>query len=157
MTACGSRENCSNDCSEEMESRMSNILRQIADERLNTWLSKNPRKISKVLFVYRTSTCKAACCLDNECNSVSVKEIKTSGRLVSKNDDVKDDVDDDVDDDVKLDVGNVLSSAVTAIGDLVSGSLRNESPQIFENFSIFFGNLICLFSYYLMFCWKFNF
>jgi len=66
--ACGSQENCTSDCTEELDQEMLRIIRQVGrDQNITT-----------------NSTCVTACCADDDCNKDTVQEIKDSGRLASE-------------------------------------------------------------------------
>jgi len=91
--ACGSQQNCTSDCTDELDQEMLRILRQVGrDDNITT-----------------DSTCETACCADDDCNKDTVEEIKASGRLASE---VQGDTDG----------SSLIDDVVDAVVDIFTGS-----------------------------------
>lgn len=65
MTTCGSSENCTASCTDELENQMLRILRSVGRDD----------------SVTAESSCNTACCSGDDCNSQSVDAIIASGEL----------------------------------------------------------------------------
>jgi len=67
MTACGSADNCTAQCTDEMQGEMLRIIRQVGQDDSITV----------------SSNCSTACCSSDDCNQADVMEIQESGDLLT--------------------------------------------------------------------------